>query len=271
MRWVAAFVALSSGLVLAGVGRRPALVDRIGVYLRPKRVDKPAAEPSSTELLRAGLAWTLNELMVRRIWAVAVGAAIGALLAQGDLFLSGEGRSLPALLLIGGASGLLAFNVWLTTRRERRSARLAQELPTVADAIALGVLAGEPVAGAIERYTRDANGVAAEELHHCLEAYRSGHGLPEILQAMSKRTAHADAGRLYSLLANAHQAGGRLADALAGLAADYRAGLERELVAEGGRRALSTYGPILALMIPVTLLFLMYPTLAGLRELSAGP
>ena len=64
------------------------------------------------------------------------------------------------------------------------------------------------MAGAIERYARDANGVAAEELQHCLEAYRSGHGLPEILQAMSKRTAHTDAGRLYSLLANAHQAGG---------------------------------------------------------------
>ena len=48
--------------------------------------------------------------MVRRSWAVAVGAAIGAMLAQGDLFLSGKGRSLPALLLIGGATGLLAFN-----------------------------------------------------------------------------------------------------------------------------------------------------------------
>lgn len=271
MRWVAAFVTLSSGLVLSGVGRRPALVDRIKVYLRPERVIKPVVEDPLAELLRAGLHWTKNELMLRRTWAVAAGATIGALLAQGDLFLSGKGRSMPALLLIGGATGLLAFNVWLTTRRERRSARLAQELPTVADAIALGVLAGEPVSGAIERYSLDANGVAAEELHHCLEAYRSGHGLPEILQAMSKRTAHADAGRLYSLLANAHQAGGRLADALTGLAADYRAGLERDLVAEGGRRALSTYGPILALMIPVTLLFLMYPTLAGLRELSAGP
>lgn len=271
MRWVAAFVALSSGLVLSGVGRRPALVDRIGAYLRPQRVAEPTTEPQLTEMLRAGVDWSKSELMVRRSWAVAVGAAIGAMLAQGDLFLSGKGRSLPALLLIGGATGLLAFNVWLTTRRERRSTRLAQELPTVADAIALGVLAGEPVAGAIERYARDANGVAADELQHCLEAYRSGHGLPEILQGMSKRTAHTDAGRLYSLLANAHQAGGRLADALTGLAADYRAGLERELVAEGGRRALSTYGPILALMIPVTLLFLMYPTLAGLRELSAGP
>ena len=46
MRWVAAFVALSSGLVLAGVGRRPALVDRIGAYLRPQRVAEPTAEPS---------------------------------------------------------------------------------------------------------------------------------------------------------------------------------------------------------------------------------
>ena len=69
-------------------------------------------------------------------------------------------------------------------------------------------------------------------------------------------------------MANAHGTGGRLAETLADLAADYRATLARDLTAEGGRRALSTYGPILALMVPVALLFLMYPTLVGLRQLS---
>lgn len=73
---------------------------------------------------------------------------------------------------------------------------------------------------------------------------------------------------MYDLLGHAHRTGGRLADALADLAVDYRASLARDLTAEGGRRALAAYGPILALMVPVTLLFLMYPTLAGLGALS---
>jgi hypothetical protein len=40
---------------------------------------------------------------------------------------------------------------------------------------------------------------------------------------------------------------------------------------EGGRRALVGYGPILGLMIPTTLAFLIYPTLAGLDALAAAP
>ena len=82
---------------------------------------------------------------------------------------------------------------------------------------------------------------------------------------------HPDASRLYDLLGHAHRTGGALADSLTALAADYRAARIRDLTAEGGRRALASYGPILALMIPVTLLFLMYPTLAGLNALSSRP
>ena len=74
-----------------------------------------------------------------------------------------------------------------------------------------------------------------------------------------------------TLLAHAHDTGGRLADALGDLGTDYRASLARDLTAEGGRRALTTYGPVLALMVPVTLLFLLYPTLVGLRSLAGDP
>ena len=76
---------------------------------------------------------------------------------------------------------------------------------------------------------------------------------------------------MYTLLTHAHDTGGRLADALADLSTDYRAMLARYLTAEGGKRALATYGPVLALMVPVTLLFLLYPTLAGLRSLAGNP
>ena len=139
----------------------------------------------------------------------------------------------------------------------------------MADTLALHILAGESVATAIGRFTTVARGVAAEELRAVLPM-ASG-GLEESLRQASVVTAHPEGARLYDLLGHAHRTGGRLAEALTDLAVDFRAGLARDLTAEGGRRALTTYGPILALMIPVTLLFLMYPTLAGLSALSSTP
>jgi hypothetical protein len=111
-------------------------------------------------------------------------------------------------------------------------------------------------------------GVAVEELRTVAEAAGAGTGLAEALLAASRTTAHKDGRRLYDLLGHAHESGGRLATMLAELAVDLRAGIERDLSAEGGKRAVATYGPVLALMVPTALLFLLYPTLIGLRELS---
>ncbi len=61
-----------------------------------------------------------------------------------------------------------------------------------------------------------------------------------------------------------------IASLLAAYAADVRAGLARSMTAESGRRAVTSYGPVLVLMVPVALLFLLYPTLVGLRSLATG-
>ena len=153
----------------------------------------------------------------------------------------------------------------------RRSRRLRFELPVVTDAVALHIVAGESVATAVERYTRQSTGVASQEFSVALDEVSAGRGIAEALQRNVERTAEPEAARLYTLLAHAHDTGGRLAHSLTQLGTDYRAALARDLTAEGGRRALATYGPVLALMVPVTLLFLIYPTLAGLRSLAGSP
>ena len=271
MSAVAASLAAAAVLV-AVAGRRPLrLVDRIGVYLRRAAIQLEAAPPTDARLAQAGLDWSPRTLAVRRAWAGTIGAFVGLLLAQGDLFIAGSGRSVPGLAALGAAAGVLALNIWITRRRERRMEQLKQEIATVADAIALHVLAGESIASSIERLVAGAQGVAVEELARALAAHHDGDGLAEVLTRAGRDTVYPEAGRFYTLLANAHEAGGRLADSLAELAADYRAALARDITAEGGRRALATYGPILALMVPVALVFLMYPTLVGLRELSQGP
>jgi tight adherence protein C len=270
MREAAALLA-GMAVFLFLTGRRPAkLVERVGTYLG-LRVLPRSSNVRPSGLRQAGLGWDAGQHLARRLVAGGCGAFVGLLLAQGDLLLTGPGRSAPGLGVAGTAAGVLGLNMWVTTRREHRAESLRQELPSVADGLALQVVAGESVATAIEHYTREAQGVAAQELAGAVDAYREGQGLAEALSLVARQSAHTEAARLYQLLGQAHQTGGRLVEALAELATDYRAALARELTAEGGRRALAVYGPILALMIPVTVLFLMYPTLVGLRQLAGSP
>lgn len=270
MREAAALLA-GMGVFLLLTGRRPAkLAERVGIYLGLTHSQRPPKERPSG-LRQAGLGWDAGQLLARRLVVGGCGAFVGLLLAQGDLFMTGPGRSAPGLGVAGAAAGVLALNMWVTTRRERRAESLRQELPSVADGLALQVVAGESVATAIEHYTGQAQGVAAQELAGAVAAYRDGQALPEALTRVARHSSHIEAARLYQLLGHAHQTGGRLVEALSELATDYRAALARDLTAEGGRRALAVYGPILALMIPVSVLFLMYPTLVGLRQLAGSP
>lgn len=263
MNVLAALLTAGAVFLLGRSTRRLAVGERLAAYLAP------TARPSPVPRGQTGLGLALPAAVTSRLGAIAVGMAAGWLLASGNLFIEPAPGSAPALVALGAGAGLLGRRLRRRHAAEARALRLRRELPTVADTLALSVLAGESVAGALDHFGASSQGVAAEEMRAIAAQHRGGLGLPEALNLASARSAHAEAGRLYDLLGHAHRSGGRLADSLADLAVDYRAALARDLTAEGGRRALSAYGPILALMVPVTLLFLMYPTLTGLSALSS--
>ncbi len=271
---VAVALTLAAGILLIATARRATgLSKRVGSYLRPAplAVHEDGETPEGSPVADAGLNWSGTELLLRRSAAAATGAIVGILIAQGDLFVQGPGRSVLPLAALGAATGWLVFGMWLSTKRERRARRLRFELPVVTDAISLHIIAGESVATALQQLSEQSSGVASDEIGCALDEVAAGRGMAEALQRNVHRTADPEAGRLYTLLAHAHDTGGRLAEALGDLGTDYRAALARDVTAEGGRRALATYGPVLALMVPVTLIFLLYPTLAGLRSLAGGP
>ena len=202
---------------------------------------------------------------------VAVGVFVGVLLAQGDLFIAGPGRSIPALAALGGAAGWLAWSAHRSTLRQRRADSLRFELPVITDAVAMQIVSGESVSTAISNVCDATTGVATDELSKALVTMDGDKSLQEALMDASRSSAHPDGRRLYETLSHAHEAGGRLGESLTNLSADFRASIERDLIAEGGKRAISSYGPILALMVPTALLFLLYPTLLGLKALSGAP
>ncbi len=272
MSMVAALITALGIFLLVATHRSTGLSERVGRYLHPP----PATEPAERNdrrppLAAAGLPWSRGEVLVRKASWVAVGGVAGALLAQGDLFIQGPGRSSLGLIALGAAAGWLSFNMWISMKTERRARILRFELPIVTDALSLHIIAGESIVTAIQNYVDESTGVAADELSDAAHEVAGGSGIAEALQRSANRSADPEAARLYTLLAHAHDTGGRLADALGDLGSDYRASLARDLTAEGGKRAITTYGPVLALMVPVTLLFLLFPTLAGLRSLAGGP
>ena len=257
-------LALGAGVgvfLIVAAGARSPLAVRLETDLRPR----PPLPPRKTGVIPSK---SKGGVLLGRLMAALAGLVTGLLLAQGDLFVAGPSRSTPALAGLGALSGALLYNMHLSTQRQRRVKRLKHELPVVAEAIAMHVMAGESVATAISRFVEAAAGVAAEELRFALEEAHRGSGMAEALDAAARSTVEPEASRLYLALGHAHVSGGRLGAALTDLAFDYRAALMRDIAIEGGRRSLTTYGPVLGLMVPVTLLFLLYPTIEGLRGLA---
>lgn len=258
MTWLTACLAGLSVYFVVVPARRASIAVSLESYLSPRRDEEERSR------------WSLA-VPAAGVFAAIGGAFVGLLVAQGDLFLSGGTRSGPAMAGLGAGAGWVLWSMRRTTLRERRARRLRFELPVVADAMSLHVIAGESIIVSIRSVVEEFQGIASQELRTVTCAHDAGEGLPAALAEASRATAHPDARRLYDTLSHAHATGGRVADALGDLAVDYRAALSRDLTAEGGRRAIITYGPVLVLMVPTALVFLIYPTLLGLRTLAGAP
>jgi Flp pilus assembly protein TadB len=258
MRLLVAVLVGASTLAIALSFRRIPLVERVAGYLVLEEKTQTSEPPIRASRWIRGSPW------------IAGGGLVGVLAAQGDLFIAGPGRSLPGLMAAGCAAGWVLHSMHMSNLQERRIRRLRDELPVVVDALSLEVLSGESVESALHNVTGELQGVVSQELEWLLEISGT-EGLGDALRVASHTTDSEDARRLYDVLAHAHAVGGRLSEALAELASDLRGSLEREVTAEGGRRAVAAYGPVLALMVPTALAFLLYPTLLGLRALSGAP
>ena len=259
MRFVASLLAGASVALVVSSLRPPDVGSVVGRYLAPDG-DGNRRKPHRTP----DVSWVP--------WVVA-GVVFGLLVAQGDLLPGGVERPPVLLGLLGGAGGWVVWSVRRTNAGERRSRSFRLEVPVLADALALQVVSGESVSSAMLHVVELTDGVGSEEFVAALARVDEGAemGLAESLMTAADMSAHEDGRRLYELLAHAHVSGGRLADALIELASDLRSEVERDLTAESGRRMVATYGPVLMLMVPTALVFLLYPTLMGLRVLAGAP
>lgn len=280
--------------------RRPALDERLGPYLRDavpaSRLLAVAAARSPFATLERLLAPVMADAVgwVERIsggsgsvrlrldqlgsgqrveqfraeqvvWG-ALGAGAGAV--AGMLGAVGSGGSVIPLvgLVVGGCLlGVLGRDQVLSSQVRRREQRMLAEFPAVAELIALAVGAGEGAVGALERVARTCHGELSVELRRTLADARAGASLVQALERLAARTGLPVLARFVDGLAVAIERGTPLGEVLRAQAHDVRELSRRRLIETGGKKEIAMMVPVVFLVLPVTVLFAVFPGLAVLE------
>ena len=289
----------SVGLCLAVVSsppmRRPRLDDRLAPYLRdaprPSRllmqhrsvtpfptlerllgpllrdaavfVDRVIGGTSSVRrrLDQTGRDLTVEQFRIEQVIWGAGGLLAGLALAVVTAMRGSASRPAAFLILslVLALAGVLGRDRALSNEVTRREAKMITEFPTIAELLALSVAAGEGAVGALERVTKLSRGELARELGRALADARAGASLVNALEGMAARTSLPALARFVDGMAIAVERGTPLADVLRAQAVDVREQGRRALLEAGGRKEIAMLVPVVFLVLPVTVVFALFP------------
>ncbi|MBN2177762.1 MAG: type II secretion system F family protein [Demequinaceae bacterium] len=216
-------------------------------------------------LRRAGSPLSVTQFRAEQVMWAMTGVVVGLVLAGGMAAQGASPMPLVAMVACAGIAGGVIRDWFLTRAIRGREERIHAELPTVADLLALAVSAGEGALGAIERVVRTASGVLVEELRWTLGEVRTGTSLADSLHALADRTGVAALSRFATGVGIAVERGTPLADVLHSQALDVREAGRRRLIEEGGKREIAMMVPVVFLLLPVTVVFAIFPGIVAIH------
>jgi tight adherence protein C len=215
-------------------------------------------------LEQAGRGLTLEEFRAEQVVWGGGGLLAGLALS---LVVTADGgfRPVPLLVLcvVATVAGVLLRDRWLSREVRLREERMMAEFPTIAELLALAVAAGEGAVGALERVTTISHGELARELSRALADARAGASLVQSLEGIADRTSLPPLARFVDGVAVAVERGTPLADVLRAQAVDVREAGKRALLEAGGRKEIAMMVPVVFLVLPVTVLFALFPGFFG--------
>lgn len=298
---LAAAVGLLVAVLAAPPLRRPTLEDRVGPYLRDEPqgsrllaagagsgltsgvlgpalargaiwIDRLVGGRRSVQrrLVALGSDQTVEDVRLEQVLWGGVGLLAGVLLSAAYAAALARVSVLACLALcLGGLlGGVLARDWRLSSQVRRREEQIVEEFPVVAELLALAVTAGEGPVGALERVCRLSGGELARELSGALAQARSGSTLVRALEMLAERTTVEPLARFVEGVVIAIERGTPLADVLRAQAGDVRAAGKRALLESGGRKEVAMMAPVVFLILPVTVLFALFPGLISIVRLA---
>ena len=225
-----------------------------------------SAESVRRRLTRSGSPLGLDQFRLQQVlWST---TALLLVLAVGGLVALLRSVNVPALVVLSAmavVAGAAARDWWLSRAVAKRLSRIEAQLPDVVELLALAVGAGQGPVAAIERVVALGHGELIDELGVTLTDIRSGTVLSTALDHMERRVGSVHVTRLCEAIVVALERGTPLAEVLRSQATDVCEAARQDLMEEGGRREIAQMVPVVFLVLPITVLFALFPGLFVLR------
>jgi tight adherence protein C len=174
---------------------------------------------------------------------------------------------LVVTIALGGVGAYLAHEKYVSALAKKRTARIDQQFPDIAELLAFSVTAGETPLAALNRVAGMSQGILSQELHICVREIRAGETLSSALRAMAERTGSRNVERFTDGLVIAMERGTPLSEVLRAQAADARNQQRQYLIELAGKKDVAMLIPVVFLILPTVIVIALFPAIRGLQVL----
>lgn len=197
-----------------------------------------------------------------------------ALLGAGVLFMIAllVTDVLPLAVVMSGMVGSgLYFFVDRQLTREVNDYRLTieSEFASIVEMLTLSLSAGETPLSAMTRISLRSHGLLASEFGRVIDAVREGISFQESLDALGRRVNSVVIRRFVDSLVTAMLRGAPLIEVLQRHAAEARQNQRNILMDKAGKAEISMMVPVVFLILPISVLFALWPSLTHLNFFAA--
>jgi tight adherence protein C len=178
---------------------------------------------------------------------------------SGSLILAVIGSS------IASATIYLLIDRQLSQDVKKRRELIEAEFPAVVEMLTLAIAAGETPMSAMLRIANSADGAISREFQIVVAGVRSGAPLHESLDAMGRRVKSVMIRRFVDALVTATLRGAPLVEVLSRHAVEARGNQRNRVMGAAGKAEISMMIPVVFLILPISILFALWPSLANLN------
>ncbi len=203
----------------------------------------------------AGITWSAAAWQALPYPLAGIGAVLGG--AAGQVV----HRDLVPLVLAGGFLGALWPSLYLTSRLGARKSRIAREILTYAEYLAMAIKAGADFRVAVDQVEERFPGPVAEAFTGALVAAGIGGSMDEGLRRVEEELDNPDAHTVINTLSNTLTYGAACADHLVNAVQSIRKERTEKVMEKAGRSAVLLLLPTVVFVMPVVFLLVVFPML----------
>jgi tight adherence protein C len=193
---------------------------------------------------------------------VALGLVVFTLISQSSLFV------IPASVFLG-ALMFVAIDKELSRDIKKRREVIEAEFPAIIEMLTLAIAAGETPMSAMLRIANSSDSDLAKEFQIVVAEVRTGIPLNVTLDSMGRRVKSVMIRRFVDALVTATLRGAPIVEVLSRHAVEARGNQRNRVMAAAGKAEISMMIPVVFLILPISIMFALWPSLTNLNMFAS--